>query len=138
MNESAAAPCQCSWPGGQYNVWPGYATCFCSPRDWTQATPLVMVLTELVQNAFEHAFPEGQGGEVVVQAERSVRWLDVVIRDDGRGLPKGFSLERTERLGLQIVRTLVESELRGSLSLRNRSQQRGTEAVLRVPLKYRR
>ena len=102
------------------------------------ATPLVMVLTELVQNAFEHAFPEGQGGEVVVQAERSARWLDVVISDDGRGLPKGFSLERAERLGLQIVRTLVESELRGSLSLRGRGHQRGTEAVLRVPLKYRR
>jgi len=101
------------------------------------ATPLVMVLTELVQNAFEHAFPEGQGGEVVVQAERSARWLDVVISDDGRGLPKGFSLERAEHLGLQIVRTLVESELRGSLSLRGRGQ-RGTEAVLRVPLKYRR
>ncbi|MGW3472622.1 sensor histidine kinase [Saccharopolyspora sp. NPDC000995] len=102
------------------------------------ATPLVMVLTELVQNAFEHAFPEGQGGEVVVQAERSARWLDVVISDDGRGLPKGFSLERAERLGLQIVRTLVESELRGSLSLRGRGRQPGTEAVLRVPLKYRR
>jgi two-component sensor histidine kinase len=102
------------------------------------ATPLVMVLTELVQNAFEHAFPEGQGGEVVVQAERSARWLDVVISDDGRGLPKGFSLERAERLGLQIVRTLVESELRGSLSLRGRDHHRGTEAVLRVPLKYRR
>jgi two-component sensor histidine kinase len=101
------------------------------------ATPLVMVLTELVQNAFEHAFPEGQGGEVVVQAERSARWLDVVISDDGRGLPKGFSLERAEHLGLQIVRTLVESELRGSLSLRGRGQ-RGTEAVLRVPLKSRR
>ncbi|MBE9375836.1 histidine kinase N-terminal domain-containing protein [Saccharopolyspora sp. HNM0983] len=102
------------------------------------ATPLVMVLTELVQNALEHAFKEGQGGEVVVQAERSARWLDVVISDDGRGLPKGFSLERTERLGLQIVRTLVESELRGSLSLRSRGRQSGTEAVLRVPLKYRR
>ncbi|GAA4866164.1 PAS domain-containing sensor histidine kinase [Saccharopolyspora rosea] len=102
------------------------------------ATPLVMVLTELVQNAFEHAFPEGQGGEVVVQAERSARWLDVVISDDGRGLPKGFSLERAERLGLQIVRTLVESELRGSLSLRGRGRESGTEAVLRVPLKYRR
>lgn len=102
------------------------------------ATPLVMVLTELVQNAFEHAFPEGQGGEVVVQAERSARWLDVVISDDGRGLPQGFSLERAERLGLQIVRTLVESELRGSLSLHSRGQRRGTEAVLRVPLQYRR
>jgi two-component system, sensor histidine kinase PdtaS len=102
------------------------------------ATPLVMVLTELVQNAFEHAFPERQGGEVVVQAERSARWLDVVISDDGRGLPQGFSLERAERLGLQIVRTLVESELRGSLSLHSRGQRRGTEAVLRVPLQYRR
>lgn len=101
------------------------------------ATPLVMVLTELVQNALEHAFPPGCGGQIVVQAERSARWLDVVISDDGRGLPEGFSLERAERLGLQIVRTLVESELRGSLSLRGRTQ-RGTEAVLRVPLKYRR
>ena len=83
--------------------------------------------------------PEPVGeGENRIWGPCAVRWLDVVIRDDGRGLPKGFSLERTERLGLQIVRTLVESELRGSLSLRNRSQQRGTEAVLRVPLKYRR
>ena len=58
----------------------------------------------------------------------------VVISDDGVGLPRGFSLERTERLGLQIVRTLVDRELRGSLSLR-RKERRGTEAVLRVPLR---
>ncbi|MCP2258707.1 Two-component sensor histidine kinase, contains HisKA and HATPase domains [Streptoalloteichus tenebrarius] len=102
------------------------------------ATPLVMVLTELVQNAFEHAYAPGQRGEVVVRADRSAKWLDVVICDDGRGLPAGFSLERTERLGLQIVRTLVESELRGSLSLRRRQQPSGTEAVLRVPLQRRR
>jgi len=103
-----------------------------------QATPLVMVLTELVQNAFEHAFAPGQRGEVVVRAERTAKWLDVVIVDDGRGLPPGFSLERTDRLGLQIVRTLVESELRGSLSLRRRDEAGGTEAVLRVPLQIRR
>ncbi|MBB5955197.1 two-component sensor histidine kinase [Saccharothrix tamanrassetensis] len=101
------------------------------------ATPLVMVLTELVQNAFEHAYAAGERGEVVVHAERSAKWLDVVISDDGKGLPPGFSLERTDRLGLQIVRTLVESELRGSLSLRRRPRG-GTEAVLRVPLRARR
>jgi two-component sensor histidine kinase len=101
------------------------------------ATPLVMVLTELVQNAFEHAFLPEQRGEVVVRAERSAKWLDVVIADDGRGLPAGFSLERTDRLGLQIVRTLVDSELRGSLSLRRRDRG-GTEAVLRVPMRVRR
>ena len=101
------------------------------------ATPLVMVLTELVQNAVEHAYPAGVSGEVIVSAERSARWLDVIVSDDGRGLPRGFSLERSNGLGLQIVRTLVESELRGSLSLRGR-QKGGTEAVLRVPLSHRR
>jgi two-component system, sensor histidine kinase PdtaS len=101
------------------------------------ATPLVMVLTELVQNALEHAYPAGVTGDVTVSAERSARWLDVIVTDDGRGLPKGFSLERSNGLGLQIVRTLVESELRGSLSMRNRARG-GTEAVLRVPLSHRR
>jgi two-component sensor histidine kinase len=101
------------------------------------ATPLVMVLTELVQNAVEHAYPPGVSGDVEVAAERSARWLDVVVSDDGRGLPKGFSLERSNGLGLQIVRTLVESELRGSLSLRGRPRG-GTDAVLRVPLSHRR
>ncbi len=101
------------------------------------ATPLVMVLTELVQNAVEHAYPPGASGEVVVSAERSARWLDVLVTDDGRGLPRGFSLERSNGLGLQIVRTLVESELRGSLSLRRR-ERGGTEASLRVPLSHRR
>jgi two-component system, sensor histidine kinase PdtaS len=98
-----------------------------------RATPLVMVLTELVQNALEHAFVAGRRGEIVIAVNRSARYLDVVVADDGRGLPPVFSLERAERLGLQIVRTLVESELRGSLSLRRRDRG-GTEAVLRVPL----
>ena len=100
------------------------------------ATPLVMVLAELVQNAVGHAFPEGRSGKVEITPERSARWLDVVIRDDGRGLPAGFSLERTEGLGLQIVRTLVESELRGSLALRG-PESGGTEAALRIPLSRR-
>ena len=97
------------------------------------ATPLVMVVTELVQNALEHAFGPNMSGEVVLRAERSARLLEVMVSDDGRGLPPEFSLERAERLGLQIVRTLVGSELQGSLDLQRR-QPRGTVAVLRLPL----
>ena len=46
---------------------------------------------------------------------------------------EGFSLDGSDRLGLQIVRTLITGELRGSIELRNRAGG-GTEAVLVVPL----
>jgi two-component sensor histidine kinase len=92
-----------------------------------------MVMTELVQKAIEHAFDPGAKGTVVIRAQRSARWLDVVIHDDGRGLPPGFSLERSDRLGLQIVRTLVTTELSGSIGLHPGADE-GTDAVLRVPL----
>jgi two-component sensor histidine kinase len=74
---------------------------------------------------------------VVLRAERSARSLEVTVSDDGRGLPPDFSLERAERLGLQIVRTLIGSELQGTLDLRRR-QSGGTVAVLRLPLAVRR
>ena len=98
-----------------------------------RATPLVMVLTELVQNAMEHGFDAGSAGVVRISADRSAKWLDVVIHDDGRGLPSGFSLERSDGLGLQIVRTLVSVELNGSLGL-HPAAGGGTDAMLRVPL----
>ncbi|BBY79620.1 histidine kinase N-terminal domain-containing protein [Mycolicibacterium pulveris] len=102
--------------------------------DADRATALIMVITELVQNAIEHAFDGSTGqGCVTIRAERSARWLDVIVHDDGRGLPEGFSLEKSDRLGLQIVRTLVSAELDGSLEMHD-GPGGGTEAVLRVPI----
>ncbi len=100
------------------------------------ATPLVMVLNELLQNAVEHAYGPGESGEVVVSAHRWRRQLHVTVADHGRGLPEGFSLEGSQRLGLQIVRTLAAGELRGSIELRTRVGG-GTEAVIVVPLTRR-
>jgi len=102
--------------------------------DADRATALVMVVTELVQNAIEHAFESSaKQGCVTIRAERSARWLDVVVHDDGRGLPDGFSLEKSDRLGLQIVRTLVSAELDGSLGMHDVAGG-GTDVVLRVPI----
>src|SRR5204862_2336843 len=82
------------------------------------ATPLSVVLTELVQNAIEH----GRGaGRLEVSAAREEGELRVEVADDGSGLPPGFDLAASDRLGLQIVRTLVEGELGGRLALERRA-----------------
>ncbi|MDQ6874531.1 MAG: sensor histidine kinase [Actinomycetota bacterium] len=100
------------------------------------ATPLVMVLTELLQNAVEHGFPRGRCGEVIVAARAAADLLRVTVSDDGAGLPAGFSLENSDRLGLQIVRTLVGAELGGEIALREGAGG-GTQALLWLPLRPR-
>ena len=102
------------------------------------ATPLVMVLTELVGNAVEHGFPGTRSGGVQVLGERARGSLSVQVLDDGAGLPDSFSLDNSDRLGLQIVRTLVEAELGATLDLSRRGpKQSGTAVTLRVPLNRR-
>jgi two-component system, sensor histidine kinase PdtaS len=80
------------------------------------ATPLAMVLNELLQNAVEHAFPD-TGGHVRLVVRRSPQALTVVVADDGQGLPPGFDAGAGTSLGLSIVRTLVEGELAGRLEV---------------------
>jgi two-component sensor histidine kinase len=96
------------------------------------ATSLATVLTELLQNATEHGLA-GLGGHLEVVVERSGGALRVTVCDDGRGLPDDFDPVRSTSLGLSIVRTLVESELGGTLRLGRRTSG-GTEAEVVVPL----
>ncbi|MEV4681740.1 histidine kinase N-terminal domain-containing protein [Streptomyces kurssanovii] len=108
------------------------------------ATPLSMVLTEVLQNALEHAFSQGEQGSVEVAAVRgdpraeNARLL-ITVQDDGRGLPEGFDPQRTGNLGLQIVRTLVEGELGGTFDMVPvPAPGRGTRVVLDIPVPDRR
>ena len=78
-----------------------------------------MVLTELLQNAVDHGFPEGSsGGDVVVQLNPADDHLNIRVINDGRGLDSQFELNKATGLGLSIVRTLVTTELAGSILMR--------------------
>ena len=95
------------------------------------ATPLSLVVTELIHNALEHGLAES-GTHLKIELQRYSNEGLVTISDDGVGLPDGFDLLTSSNLGLQIVRTLTENELKGELKLD--STDKGTQAKLRFPL----
>lgn len=95
------------------------------------ATPLSLVVTELIHNALEHGLNKS-GTKLRIELQRYSNEGLVTISDDGVGLPEGFNLLTSANLGLQIVRTLTENELKGELNLE--STDKGTQAKLRFPL----
>ncbi len=95
------------------------------------ATPLSLVVTELIHNALEHGLYKS-GTKLRIELQRYSNEGLVTISDDGIGLPEGFDLLTSSNLGLQIVRTLTENELKGELKLE--STDKGTQAKLRFPL----
>ena len=95
------------------------------------ATPLALVLTELVTNAVEHGLGVG-GGQVTIRGDRDDRHLLVQVEDDGAGLPAGF-VAGTSGLGTQIVQALVGGDLRGRIEW-ERPAQGGTRVRIGVTL----
>ena len=92
------------------------------------ATPLSLVVTELIHNALEHGLAES-GTNLTIEVSRVDGAIEIIIFDDGVGLPEGFTILESANLGLQIVRTLTENELKGTINLVR--SKRGTEAQLR-------
>lgn len=124
------------------------------------ATPLAMVITEVIQNAVQHGLGgkppsgndagEGTAGEPVSGLVRLIAEHDpgdgragsrgdghgrlkVTVSDNGGGLPEDFDPTASGRLGLQIVRTLVETELGGTFTIDRRPDGVGTQVVLDLP-----
>ena len=94
------------------------------------ATPLALVITELIHNALEHGLAE-EGSVLGIHVDSGNSDIQVIISDDGVGLPEGFNIAESPNLGLQIVRTLTENELSGTLSLV--SDQAQTKAIVVFP-----
>ena len=96
------------------------------------ATPLALALTELVTNAVEHGLAGRADGEVEIVATRTDDRLAVKVRDNGVGLPEG---QVGSGLGTQIVRTLIQGELGGTIDWHTLVGS-GTEVTIDVPLTW--
>jgi len=102
-----------------------------------KASSLAVVVNELVLNAVEHGFPVDQGstGTVTVEMMHSPTEMMVGVHDDGVGISPDFDIDSAPGLGLTIIKTLVQQDLQGELTIRPASvPQKGTVAQLTVQL----
>jgi two-component sensor histidine kinase len=65
------------------------------------AIPCGLILTELISNALEYAFPAGQAGEVQIELRGpNGQEVTMVVRDIGVGFPEPLDFRHTASLGL--------------------------------------
>jgi two-component sensor histidine kinase len=96
------------------------------------ATPLAVVLTELITNAVEHGLKDVSDGKVTVHADRVDGHLVVSVSDNGPGIDLSTV---GKGLGTQIIRTLVNNELSATIEWA-RGVNGGTVVSIDIPLRY--
>jgi len=80
------------------------------------ASYMGLILNELLTNALKYAFPGELAGSVEVRLEARGDRFDLMVTDDGTGLPHGFNPERSPGFGFTIIRMLTE-QMGGSFSI---------------------
>ena len=91
-----------------------------------QAYPLGLTINELISNSLKYAFPANRTGEVTVNLKKLDKELELIVIDDGVGIPEKLDWKNSNTLGLKLVRTLVENQLDGSIDLDNTNGTRFT------------
>ena len=95
-----------------------------------QATACALVINELLLNAVEHGYRRHDVGLVTIELADDGEWVNIQVGDDGVGLPGEFDLDEHGGLGLRIVRTLVQGDLKGTFELRG---DKGVRAIVAFP-----
>jgi two-component sensor histidine kinase len=88
-----------------------------------------LISNELISNSLKHAFPGQKEGVIGITFASFDHEFELVVRDDGVGLPDNLDLENAPTLGLRLVNTLIQ-QLHGHMKVDNAV---GTEFRIRFP-----
>lgn len=89
------------------------------------AVPCGLIINELLTNSFKYAFPDGRPGIIKISAKSiDNNMIQISISDNGIGIPKDLDIRNTKSLGLKLITSLAESQLRGKITL---NRENGTE-----------
>jgi two-component sensor histidine kinase len=84
------------------------------------AVPLGLIVNELITNSLKHAFPSRRAGRISIEFRKlEEKAFSLIVRDDGVGLPEGFSIEKTSTLGLRLV-GMMAGQLSGRFEAHSR------------------
>jgi PAS domain S-box-containing protein len=99
--------------------------------DINKAIPCGLILNELISNAIKHAFPGDRHGElrIIIRGMKNSE-IEIVVRDNGLGLPDNVDIHQPLSVGLYLVKGLVKSQLDGKMEVR---RDAGTEIRIKFP-----
>jgi two-component sensor histidine kinase/CheY-like chemotaxis protein len=101
--------------------------------DLKTAIPCGLIINELVSNSLKHAFPGENNGEIkIAMHPLNKDGMEVIVSDNGVGLPKNVDFRKTDSLGLHLVSLLAEDQLHGDIKL---DRARGTSFHIRFKVK---
>jgi two-component sensor histidine kinase len=103
--------------------------------DIQTAIPCGLILNELITNSLRHAFPDGRGGDITVELHPlKNHTFQIIVRDNGVGIPEDLDIGHTKTMGLQIV-TMLVNQLEGSTELQREGGT--TVKIVFKELKYK-
>ncbi len=109
--------------------------------NYRTASSMGLVINELVTNVFKHAFKDRQKGKLTIIGKNSGKLYEIIIADNGVGLPEDFSIATCNSFGLQMVEQLI-TQLQGEIaitrnsdtSLTNEDIGSGTCFTIKIPV----
>ena len=97
-----------------------------------QASPLGLIVNELITNSLKYAFPANQDGEIKVNLHKTEQeQIEFVFMDNGVGIPNDFDWYNTNSMGLNLVKMLAEGQLGGTIELK---RDQGTCFIIKFNL----
>ncbi|BBD06756.1 sensor histidine kinase [Desulfovibrio ferrophilus] len=91
------------------------------------ATPLGMVLNELLTNSYKHAFNGRKDGNIHITMKQQGPAITIEMRDSGPGIPEGLDPENTDSMGMKLINNIVTYQLMGSITF---STGPGAQAII--------
>ena len=82
-----------------------------------QASPIGLIVNELITNSLKYAFPDTKEGEIKINLQKTEDQIELIFMDNGIGIPDNFDWYNTKSMGLNLVKILAENQLGGSIDM---------------------